>query len=275
MPDLTSVSEHQSRYIQNNSYASPAPQKNGLLATLIPGAAIPFYLHTFWVILKYSVYARRGLLDRKNWMRSSLEWTDGIEACGGRIEISGREHLRHGEPMVFVGNHMSTAETFLLPGLILPATPLSFVIKESLVKIPLFGSVMRATQPITVLRQNSRADLKTVINQGCEKIKAGVSVVIFPQSTRSPGFDQAMFNSLGAKLAHRAGAPIIPFAVKTDFWANGKWIKDIGSIYPERTVKIAFGPVIAEETDAKTAQSKIVEHVRGHLESWDVPCIGG
>lgn len=275
MPDQSHLPVALSRYIENTAYSSPPPKKSGPLAPLLPGAALPFYLHTFWVIFKYSGYARRGALDRQTWMRSSLEWTDSIEACGGRIEISGREHLRSDKPTVLVGNHMSTAETFLLPGLILPFTPLTFVIKESLLKVPFFGSVMQATQPITVLRENSRADLKTVITDGMARLEKGISVVIFPQSTRSKSFDPSKFNSLGAKLASRSGAPIIPFAVKTDFWSNGKWIKDIGWIYPERTVKIAFGPVIPEDTDAKTAQGLIVDHVRSQLDSWGVECKDG
>lgn len=263
------------RYIASNEYSSPPPEKSGPLAPLFPGASIPFYLHTLWVILKYSSYAKKGLLDRQAWLRSSLEWTSSIEACGGRIEITGREHLDNGRPMVLVGNHMSTAETFLLPGLILSFTPLTFVIKESLVKVPFFGSVMRATEPIMVLRENSRADLKTVITEGSKRINQGISVIVFPQSTRSMSFDLSKFNSLGAKLAHRSKAPIVPFAVKTDFWSTGKLVKDIGWIYPDRTVKIAFGPVIPEDTDAKTAQGLIVDHVHSHLESWGVKCEAG
>lgn len=275
MPDQSPLPAELSRYIENTFYSSPGPKKSGPLAPLIPGATLPFYLHTFWVVLKYSLYAKKGRLNRQAWMRSSLEWTDSIEICGGRVEITGREHLHCGKPMVLVGNHMSTAETFLLPGLILPCTPLAFVIKESLLKVPFFGSIMQATHPITVLRENSRADLKTVITEGSAKLKKGISVAIFPQSTRSMQFDQSKFNSLGAKLASRAGAPIVPFAVKTDFWSTGKLIKDIGWIYPERTVKLSFGPVIPEETDAKTAQSLIVGHVRSKLESWGVACMGG
>ena len=55
-------------------------------------------------------------------------------------------------------------------------------------------------------------------------------MVIFPQSQRTLEFDPEHFNKLGIKLAKKAEAHIVPVALKTDFWKNGRLFKDIGAL---------------------------------------------
>ena len=75
---------------------------------------------------------------------------------------------------------------------------------------------------------------------GRERLAQGRSIIIFPQTTRSLGFDPKLFNSIGVKLARRAGVPVVPIALKTDAWGVGKLIKDFGKIHPEKTVLVDF-----------------------------------
>src|SRR4030043_2323348 len=129
-------------------------------------------------------------------------------------------------PVLFIGNHMSTLETMVLPCIIAPHREVTFVVKESLVKHPLFGDVMRSRNPIVVGRTDPRKDLEAVMNGGMDLLSKGISIVIFPQSTRSVEFIPEEFNSLGVKLAKKAGVKVVPIAIKTDFWGNGKLIKE-------------------------------------------------
>ena len=85
---------------------------------------------------------------------------------------------------------------------------------------------MRSRNPIVVGRTDPRKDLEAVMNGGVELLKNGISIVIFPQSTRSVEFKPEEFNSLGVKLAKKAGVDVVPIALKTDFWGNGKLIKE-------------------------------------------------
>ncbi len=62
----------------------------------------------------------------------------------------------------------------------------TFVVKESLVKHPLFGDVMRSRNPIVVGRTDPRKDFEAVMNEGAEKLSKGISIIIFPQSTQQP-----------------------------------------------------------------------------------------
>ena len=118
----------------------------------------------------------------------------------------------------------------VLPAIIAPHREVTFVVKESLVRHPLFGHVMRSRDPIVVGRTDPRKDLETVMNKGPELISKGSSIIIFPQSTRSLVFKPEDFNSLGVKLARKTGVKVIPVALKTDFWGQGKLIKELGPL---------------------------------------------
>ncbi|MBW2370877.1 MAG: 1-acyl-sn-glycerol-3-phosphate acyltransferase, partial [Deltaproteobacteria bacterium] len=189
--------------------------------------------------------------------------------AGGRIEISGIQgYANHPGPLVFIANHMSMLDTFALPSLILPFHRISYVIKEDLLDYPVFGAIMRAVNPIAVARKNPRRDLKTVLDVGRKKLADNCSVIIFPQATRSAQFNPAMFNSLGVKLARKAGVPVVPVALKTDFQQNGRLIKEAGVIKPQNTIHIHFGDPIAVAGSGQETHREIVSFIRRHLTNW-------
>ena len=60
--------------------------------------------------------------------------------------------------------------------------------------------------------------------------------------------DPSEFNTIGVKLAKRAGVPVVPIALKTDAWGNGKHLKDFGKIDPSKKVRFVFGrPLLVSE----------------------------
>jgi 1-acyl-sn-glycerol-3-phosphate acyltransferase len=257
----------------DNAYATDKSRATRWLRSM-PGLTPRFYASMFSIVNRSRRQALAGVYDEEAWAVSSQDIFRTIESYGGHFDITGIEHLRNLKaPAVFIGNHMSTLETFVLPGLLVPYTRLCFVLKSDLTEMPVFGPVARATNPITVSRNNSRSDLGIVMDVGCERIKAGFSVCIFPQSTRQPFFSPRKFNSLGDKLAARANAQIIPFAVKTDFWGQGWPVKDFGRINPKLPIKIAFGPAIPAGTDSKTTHAGCLDFIIPHLQEWGVKCV--
>jgi len=193
-----------------------------------------------------------------------------LESCGGRFHVTGLENIRNCEgPVVFIGNHMSTLETMVLPYLIAQVKDCTFVVKDSLVKSWSFGPVMRSRDPIVVSRHNSRADLQLVLTRGAEILATGRSIVIFPQSTRRLIFNPDEFNSLGVKLAQKAGVPVIPMALKTDFWRNGRYVKDLGPLDKNnRDVYFSFGPAMKINGSGKEENKEIIRFIGNNLETW-------
>ncbi|MBT8370338.1 MAG: 1-acyl-sn-glycerol-3-phosphate acyltransferase, partial [Deltaproteobacteria bacterium] len=210
--------------------------------------AFLYYVRLISTLIHASIVARRGGLDNERWAAYSHKILQVVESVGGRVNISGLEMISQQDgPLVFIGNHMSLVETLILPGIALAFNRVTFVIKEELRHYPIIGPIFRALKLIAVSRQNPREDLKVVLREGHKFISDGGSIIIFPQATRSVAFDKQAFNSLGVKLAARAGIPVVPVAVKTDFHGNGKWIKDMGPIDQHKTLYFKFGKPMAVE----------------------------
>jgi 1-acyl-sn-glycerol-3-phosphate acyltransferase len=224
--------------------------------------------------LRINFHARKlsvqGVYPTEEWARSSMKVMQLLEACGGRFHVSGLENIRKcTRPVVFIGNHMSTLETMVLPFLIAQIMDVTFVVKESLVKSQAFGPVMRSRDPIVVSRHNSREDLNLVMTRGQEILTNGRSIVIFPQSTRRIEFRPEEFNSLGVKLALKAGVKVVPFALKTDFWRNGRFVKDLGPLDPRnKDVYFTFGQPMDVMGSGKEENKSIIEFIQTNLAAW-------
>lgn len=205
----------------------------------------------------------------KEWADSSFYILKLIEKAGGKFHIRGIDNIgKSKDPVVFISNHMSTLETMIFPGLIAPIRNVTFVVKESLTKHPVFGPLMRSREPIVVGRTDPRKDFETVMTSGVDMLSKGISVVIFPQSTRSTVFIQDEFNSLGVKLAKKAGVAVVPVAIRTDFWGNGNIIKDLGPIDRNKPVNIVFGEPMKIVGNGKDEQQKVVDFIKSHLVDW-------
>ncbi|MBN2644594.1 MAG: 1-acyl-sn-glycerol-3-phosphate acyltransferase [Desulfuromonadaceae bacterium] len=228
-----------------------------------------FYVQAFWIVFRAALMAKKGMYIDGDWALSSLRTIRALERCGAELDIRGLEHVQAShEPCVFIGNHMSTLETFALPTLIAPYRRVTFVIKQSLIDYPLFKHVMRSRDPVVVNRSNPREDLKVVLEEGIKRLKQGVSIVVFPQTTRTTEFAPEHFNSIGIKLAQKAGVPVIPLALKTDAWGNGQRLKDFGRIDPSRRIHIEFGAPMAVSGQARDAHQQIIHFIQDRLQQW-------
>lgn len=142
-------------YFNSFSYETPEHMSgNSYWKKFLRHNRIYFTLKYAGVVFRTRAQAIRGIYDRKAWADSSIYIFRFIEKAGGNFSISGMENIAADQgPVLFIGNHMSTLETMVLPGLIAPHREVTFVVKESLVKHPLFGHVMRSRDPIVVGRK--------------------------------------------------------------------------------------------------------------------------
>ena len=228
-----------------------------------------FTLKFIRILLKARRQALRKAYNTPEWVESSFYVFRFIEKAGGRFDISGMDNIaKHDGPVLFIGNHMSTLESMILPCIIASRKKLTFVVKESLVKQPLFKHIMLSCDPIVVGRTEPRKDFEAVMNGGGERLSKGISIVIFPQSTRSIEFKPEEFNSLGVKLAKRNNVAIVPVALKTDYWSNGKIIKELGPIDHKKTIFIKFGEPFMVNESGKEENNKIIDFILSSLAEW-------
>jgi 1-acyl-sn-glycerol-3-phosphate acyltransferase len=256
-------------YFDSWTYDTPDRGNAGLLYRITHHNRLYFTIKYAFVVLKTRREAIRGIYDRKAWADSSFFILRFIEKAGGKFHISGMENIVECPyPVVFIGNHMSTLETMVLPGLIAPHRDVTFVVKESLVHHPLFGHVMRSRDPIVVQRTDPRRDFEEVMKKGPELLARGVSIVIFPQSTRSVEFKPEEFNSLGVKLAKKAGVNVVPIALRTDFWGQGKLIKELGPLDSSKPINIRFGKPFPVTGNGKAENQRIIDFIQSSLAEW-------
>lgn len=240
-----------------------------LLDRLLINTRVFFMLNFFRIVLKSRSAALKGKYDTEAWILSSYDIFKLIEGCGGRFHITGLDNLHKCKgPVVFISNHMSTLETMIFPCLIAPLMDVTFIVKDSLVEHPFFGPIISAQNPIVVSRKDSRADLQIVMKKGQELLANGVSIVVFPQNTRTVEFVPKEFNSLGVKLASKAKVEVVPIAIKTDFWGNGKYLKDLGPINRNQPIHMAFGEPLPINGLGKEENNLIIEFISNHLEEW-------
>ena len=254
---------------EKDTYTTGPRRSRSLFLKIVLCPTVIFYRKALRIVWKNSRKALKGVYGGAEWAASSLDIMRALENAGVRIEISGMDNLRKNRgPVVFIANHMSTLETFVLPCIIQPVRETTFIVKKSLMTMPVFGPVMRSRDPVVVGRTNPREDLKTVMSEGTRKLEAGRSIVVFPQSTRSAYLDPAEFNTLGIKLAIKAGVPVVPVALKTDAWGIGKPIKDFGLIDNKKTVHFAFGEPIYIAGRGIEEHEKIIRFIQEKLEEW-------
>lgn len=228
-----------------------------------------YYSLLLKIIFKSNALAKKGLYNDEEWSNSSVYVVRSMEKTGVKFHFLGTDNFKKvNGPVIFISNHMSTLEVMSLPSIIQPNKKVVYVIKQELADYPLFGPVALARDPICVGRENPREDLKIVMEEGAKRIQNGKSIIIFPQKTRTQFFDAESFNSLGIKLAKRNNVKVIPVAVLTDAWGNGKKIKDFGKIDPSKEVNICFGePIEVKGTGAEEHQI-VIDFISGKLKEW-------
>ncbi|MDF1568008.1 MAG: lysophospholipid acyltransferase family protein [Spirochaetaceae bacterium] len=195
-----------------------------------------------------------------------------VENQGAHLTFEGLDRYPASEgPYVFACNHMGTLEVNALPGLVASRLPMTFVVKESLIKMPFFGQILKRLNAIPVERKHPGQDLMQVLKVGEKLLSQGISVILFPEGTRQDVFSSARFNSLAVKLAIKADVPVVPVALRTDFWGVGKKVKEFGPLNFDRSVNIQFGHPIKPEGRGRKEHLQVVDFIAGRLTEWGSP----
>lgn len=178
--------------------------------------------------------------------RISRLWTWGILKAGGiRVRVKGLERLDPSRQYIFMANHQSNID---IPVLVrsLSQFQLRWVAKKELLFVPLFGWAMWASKHIVVDRTN-RSQAMASLRKAKERIEGGISVVLFPEGTRSADGQLLPFKSGGFILAVKTQTPIVPIAI------NGS-----GALLPRGDWRIRGG-----EVEVVVSEPIVLDRYRG------------
>lgn len=139
-------------------------------------------------------------------------WSWCVLKIGG-VELKVRDtgRLDPRQAYVFMANHQSNID---IPVLVQALAPfqLRWIAKRELLRIPFFGWALWASKHIVVKRSRSK-DVVAAIAGAREKLTRGISVVVFPEGTRSTDGQLLPFKRGGFRLAEQAGVPIVPVTI--------------------------------------------------------------
>ncbi len=172
-----------------------------------------------------------------------------------KVSVTGLSNIDRSKSYIYMSNHQSNFDIPVLLGHL--KVQFRWLAKMELFKIPIFGHAMRKAGYISIDR-NKRESAFESLKNAARKIKSGVSVLIFPEGTRSRDGKIRPFKKGGFVLAIDSGAPIVPIVI-----SGTRSIMTKGSIQinPGKVNVIVHQPI---QTSVYTRETKeaLMERVR-------------
>lgn len=131
-----------------------------------------------------------------------------------RVKCNGFEHLNPKQSYIFASNHQSVFDILTIYGWILFI--FKWVMKSDLRKIPFIGKASASAGHIFIDRSNPMA-AKHSMEKAAEQLQHGVSVVIFPEGTRTRTGKLGKFKRGAFMLASELQLPIVPITLSGSF----------------------------------------------------------
>lgn len=151
-----------------------------------------------------------GRRVRGRWMRNFGKTTSALTPIWRFTTRGPKPPDIDTRPYVVVSNHESTADPFLISWL---PWDMRWVSKESLFRLPVIGLLMRFGGDIP-LRRGDKESVLEMLAECHRTLAAGVSVMLFPEGTRSPDGELLPFKDGAFQLAIEAGVPVLPVVVQ-------------------------------------------------------------
>lgn len=143
------------------------------------------------------------------------------------VKVTGRENLNEGESYVFVSNHQGSFDIFLIFGHL--GRNFKWMMKHQLRKIPLVGFACEMSHQIFVDKRGP-SRVKETYDKARHTLKDGMSVVVFPEGSRTFTGHMGKFKRGAFMLADELQLPVVPLTIngsfdvlpRTDKWY---WVK--------------------------------------------------
>jgi 1-acyl-sn-glycerol-3-phosphate acyltransferase len=186
-----------------------------------PSFQLPAFLRALFLIVSAVVYtALLGLpasvscfLDRTGRWPSFFQrlWVNWLLRTNGiHMNPEGIENLNREESYILVSNHSSILDIL---GIISAAPfPVRFFAKKSLIRFPVFGWFLYGAGHILIERERATSAFKN-LKEASALLKRGISIIVFPEGTRSPDGELKEFKRGAFLLAQHSKFPVVPVSI--------------------------------------------------------------
>jgi 1-acyl-sn-glycerol-3-phosphate acyltransferase len=191
----------------------------------------------FFYVVSLPVMLLTGSGDLPMWFAQRAWAPSCLWLAGARVQVLRTAPPPSG-PLIFASNHESALDIWAL----VASVPriVRFVAKRELFRIPIFGWYLALGGHICVDRSN-RAQAVASLRQAGATVRAGTSLIVFPEGTRSTDGRIHPFKKGPFVLAMEAGVPVVPVAISGS-----------GRITPKRAIEVHPGTIriaIGESVD--------------------------
>jgi 1-acyl-sn-glycerol-3-phosphate acyltransferase len=195
-----------------------------------------------------------------HWVNSL--WGQGIFWCvpTWRLSVSGRHHIHPRRRYLFVSNHQSMFDIMAVYGL---QRQFKWMAKDSLFKVPFLGWAMWAARYIRLVR-GLRESIRDSTEQARFWLSQGMSVLIFPEGTRSGTGQMLPFKNGAFKLAIDQSVPIVPVVIDGTWTilSRGGW-----RVNPRARVRIRILPPVDPTRYGRGEHERLREDVRAMIQA--------
>ncbi len=160
----------------------------------------------FWLIK--AERTRRRWVQFTSWICSTALLRGGWAG----INVYQKEKFpKQRKDLCIVSNHQAYADILVLQET-LPC-PAGYIAKESLSRIPIVNTWMRALNCFFLKRNNMRSGIEA-IRYGAKMIRSGFAMIIFPEGTRSRKSEMNEFKKGSLKLASESKGLLVPVTIE-------------------------------------------------------------
>ena len=169
-----------------------------------------------WVVITVALYgivcAVTGLFSRRLPQIVGRSWMVlFLKLAGVRITVTGKEKLDKNECYVLFANHSSLLDIPVLFASV--NNPLAFIAKKELFWIPVFGWGMKGMGHVSIDRASARKALGSFKKAATRLKRERLSLVLFPEGTRSVDGRLGEFKQGSFTIALDAGVRVLPVAI--------------------------------------------------------------
>jgi 1-acyl-sn-glycerol-3-phosphate acyltransferase len=219
-----------------------------------------FFVDLFLAIILYPFDKQRRIVHAQ-----CFWWSDAIINMNPfwSIEIVGREKIDPKRTYVITANHQSLGDIVVLYQ---TKAQFKWVSKDSLFRVPFLGGCLSLCKHIR-LERGDMGSIKKVYRQAAEWLRAGMSVLFFPEGTRSDTDEMNPFQNGAFKLAIKEKVPVLPIAVSgtRDAIPKGSWIFN-HKVYCKITVLDPIETADMSPADFEKLKDTVRENIKKYIQ---------